>query len=209
MLHHKVALMSHPCPSRSDLDHFLATALPLDQNADLFDHIEDCPACMAYLASQAGGPIDFNIPLDDAADEDYTPNHLEKIGDYHVVRQIGQGGMGVVYECVNRVLNWPVAVKVMNPHKLSTEALARLDREAEIQSRLNHPDIATVYEFHRDPHRPYIAMEVVHGQPLSHWLRPPYSAAQGRRSAGQARPGYPTTPTKWASHTATSSRPTF
>lgn len=165
-----------PCPSQVEIDQFLAMDSPIGQHTKLLLHFENCPRCMAYIARQGGEPIDLNIDIDqDTADKPFSAEteagHFtilpRQFGDYEVVRYISRGGMGVVYECVDVRLNRRVAVKVLNTDKFSSETLARIDREAAIQSRLNHPDIVTVHEFSKIGKWPFIVMELVQGEPLS------------------------------------------
>lgn len=152
---------------------------PVGQFSEIFQHIENCPNCMAYIARQAGEPLELQLEInenltipqlfgaDDSAAEVEIPR---EIGDYRV-GYISRGGMGVVYECIDRRVDRRVAVKVLNINQLSSETLSRIDREAAIQSRLNHPDITTVYEFANPGNRPYIVMELVAGRPLSEILQ--------------------------------------
>ena len=183
--------MPESCPPPFDLDLFLAQEKPRGTQPGLFDHIENCPHCMAYIARQAGEPLDFKInkpePQPDLTSQVppdpfahlFTPSQF---GDYQVVRRLGQGGMGVVYECRDIVLSRHVALKVLNFNKLSSDALVRIEHEATVQSRLNHPNIVTVHEFRKSGPWPFIVMELVQGQPLSHWLQgspiPPRTAAE-------------------------------
>jgi len=168
------------CPSSSEIDAFLAMDDSFNLQSAIFLHIENCPHCMAYIAAQAGDPLGLNS----AGHHDFSdmagpnaaghsipgpiPCHL---GDYQVLRQLGQGGMGVVYEGLDTVLNRPVALKVLNLNKLSTETIERIEREAVVQSRLSHPNIVPIYEFRKSGNRPFIVMELVEGQTLSQTLQ--------------------------------------
>ena len=89
-------------------------------------------------------------------------------GAYRLVRVIGQGGMGAVYEAVQLRLNKRVAIKIMS-HDLAsnTVALARFHREAEITSRLGHPHLVTVMDFGTsESGEPYLVMEMLDGEDL-------------------------------------------
>ena len=171
--------MTDECPSFLEIDQFIQTDTPFGEPCELFFHIENCPRCMAYLASQAGEPLDIQATddelLSDQGHREVPEGHngpwgKNQLGEYQVVRLISRGGMGEVYDCKDRVLNRRVALKVLNSNQLSTETLARIEREAAIQSRLSHPDIVTIYEFCKNHNRPYIVMELVDGRPLSHVL---------------------------------------
>ncbi len=70
----------------------------------------------------------------------------ERIGNYHIKRTIGCGGMGTVYEAIQEHPRRPVALKVMNPDAVSRSALRRFEHESQLLARLRHPGIAQVYE---------------------------------------------------------------
>lgn len=91
----------------------------------------------------------------------------EVVGHYEIQSKLGQGGMGWVYQAVDRRLNRPVAIKVLPPGEIATEeARKRLAKEAEAASALNHPNIVTVYEIGRWGSIDFIAMERVGGKTL-------------------------------------------
>jgi serine/threonine-protein kinase len=92
---------------------------------------------------------------------------------YRLVRSIGEGGMGTVYEGVHVRLNNRVAVKVMARELASNrEALERFRREAEITSQLGHPHIVHVFDFGTAPTgEPYLVMELLQGEDLDHRIR--------------------------------------
>jgi eukaryotic-like serine/threonine-protein kinase len=100
----------------------------------------------------------------------------ERIGAFRLLRRIGSGGMGVVYEAEQEQPRRSIALKLIRPDLLSEAALARFRREAELLGRLQHPGIAAVFAagvaIH--PHDPtvfvpFAAMELVEGTPLTTW----------------------------------------
>jgi serine/threonine protein kinase len=106
-----------------------------------------------------------------------APN--EVIGKYRLDREIGAGGMGVVWAAVDPDLERPVAIKLLR-HEASDELpmRTRLLREARAMARLRHPNVVTVFEVGSDKGRDYIAMELVEGGTLDDWLqtKPPRDA---------------------------------
>lgn len=89
------------------------------------------------------------------------------IGRYQVLSELGHGGMGVVYLALDPVLKRKVAIKCLKNREGHHNALKRFQREAETSSRLNHPNVITVYNVGEDPDiGPYLAMEFVEGASL-------------------------------------------
>ena len=68
------------------------------------------------------------------------------VGKYRVVSRLGRGGMGTVYKAVDETLNREVAIKCLNPDVGDAEVLKRFRAEAIALARLNHPNIATLFE---------------------------------------------------------------
>ena len=87
-------------------------------------------------------------------------------GKYRIVGQLGRGGAGVVYQAVDETLHRDVAVKTLNPDLANTEVMSRFRAEATILARLNHPQIATIYELFRADGDLLMVMEFVRGESL-------------------------------------------
>ncbi len=108
----------------------------------------------------------------DVADDSPIP---KTIGGYTIVRCIGEGGMGVVYEAMQANPRRTVALKVLRSALPSSAMLARFRHEAQILAKLRHPGIAHIYEAAvahvrlsggMQSSQPYFAMELVAGRPL-------------------------------------------
>lgn len=105
-----------------------------------------------------------------ASPPDAAPRMPERIGRYRVVRVIGEGGMGIVYEAEQESPRRRVALKVLRRQYGSARAIGRFRREAEILGRLQHPGIAQILEAGTTgaggSEQPFIAMEYVQGRAL-------------------------------------------
>ncbi len=86
-----------------------------------------------------------------------------RLGKYVVTRQLGQGGMGVVYEARDPLLERAVAIKVVPIQEFAPEVLERLLQEARAVARLNHPHVVTIHEIDRHEAGYYLVMELVSG----------------------------------------------
>jgi serine/threonine protein kinase len=96
----------------------------------------------------------------------------QTISHYRVVAKLGEGGMGAVYRAEDLILHREVALKFLpQGSAIDRNARARLLKEAQAASRLNHPNIATIYELNLDENSPFISMELVTGEMLRDHLR--------------------------------------
>jgi predicted ATPase len=94
-----------------------------------------------------------------------------QLGSYEILKLIGSGGMGEVYRAVDTRLRREVAVKVLSPEFAGqSQALERFLQEARAASKLNHPNIITIYDVGSAGSVSYIVMELVDGKNLSHMM---------------------------------------
>src|SRR5262245_13038273 len=100
------------------------------------------------------------------------PGEIGRIGNYRVLRLLGKGGMGLVFQAEDITLVRPVALKVVRPEMdcPAGEAAERFLREARAMAATKHDNVATVYQVGRDGEVVYLAMELLEGQTLDAWL---------------------------------------
>jgi len=99
---------------------------------------------------------------------------LEQLGKYKIIRKIGEGAMGVVYEAHDPVIDRHVAIKMISASSDAADAAElreRFRREAKSAGKLNHPNIITVYDFGEEGGKVYIVMELLEGKDLRDLIR--------------------------------------
>jgi serine/threonine protein kinase len=108
----------------------------------------------------------------DAVDEAMTNPSGARLGDFEVVRELGRGGMGVVYAARQVSLNRQVALKVLSGGLgLTGKAVQRFRREAEAAARLHHTNIVPVYATGEHDGTHFYAMELIDGPSLDHVIK--------------------------------------
>ncbi|MEO1585159.1 MAG: serine/threonine-protein kinase [Planctomycetota bacterium] len=140
---------------------------------------EVCDLLQLHAEAPVDDPLDDGVieahrsRNDEQLDRHHDASHLDiplEIGGYRVIREIGRGGMGVVYECEQPSPKRRVAIKLVDVLRYSETLERRFTAEAELQGRLQHPGIAQIYEAGAadvsGARRPYFAMELVSGRPL-------------------------------------------
>jgi len=188
-----MTVATHPTPET--LAAFARGDLPPAELASVAEHIAECSACcallsrvpndtLASLARQAGGdktPGDPNktpggaaptvgtasgTPEGDAED-DGIPAPLADHPRYKVIRELGAGGMGVVYKAEHRIMGRPVALKVMAPHLTAKAgAVERFRKEVRAAAQLSHPNIVTAHDADEAGGLHFLVMEYVEGTSL-------------------------------------------
>ena len=116
----------------------------------------------------------------------HTATRLERLGDYRILREVGRGGMGVVYEAEQESLGRRVALKVLPDAALAdAQQVLRFQREARAAARLHHTNIVPVFGVGRDDGHHYYVMQFIPGMGLDAVLE---ELRRLRRGAGSASP---------------------
>ncbi|MDA8141390.1 MAG: serine/threonine protein kinase [Desulfobacteraceae bacterium] len=93
-------------------------------------------------------------------------------GRYRIIKELGKGTMGVVFQAHDPQIDRMVALKVLRPDRVTSEAfVARFLKEARAIGRLSHPNIVTIYDVGEDQGTIYIAMEYLKGEPFNDVVR--------------------------------------
>lgn len=97
---------------------------------------------------------------------------FERIGDYKIVRELGRGGMGIVFEAIHESLGRRVAIKLLPSRVIEDDdALLRFRKEARAAAKLHHSNIVNVFGVGEHEGYHYYVMEHVNGQSLADWIR--------------------------------------
>lgn len=95
----------------------------------------------------------------------------KSLGRYHILEQLGEGGMAVVYKALDTHLQRYVAIKVILPQRqLSPDALKRFEREARALAQLSHPNILKILDYGEHNQLPFLVMEYQPGGTLKQYL---------------------------------------
>ena len=130
-----------------------------------------CPVCSTEY------PDDVKFCSNDGQTLRATSPTTDLVGQvvadrYHVIKKLGEGGMGQVYLAEHVKMGRRSAIKVMNPSMVhDPDAVARFNREASNASRITHPNVCAIYDFGETPEGLiYLAMEFIEGEPLTNLL---------------------------------------
>ncbi len=124
------------------------------------------------VASDPHGPLSPPGKVADGISVLRLPEKGDTLGPYQIGRVVGQGGMGAVYEAIDRRLDRLVAIKVLAAAGSRPRELAeRFEREAKAVASLSHPNVIELFDVGVNGGIPYAVMEYLHGETLEQRLR--------------------------------------
>ena len=143
----------------------------LADRADVSPELKGCLSGLEFIEAAAAGLSGSpGHAATTQAESDMPPQ--SRLGDYHILREVGRGGMGIVYEALQISLGRRVALKVL-PHSAAVDPKQRqrFQIEAQAAAQLQHPHIVPVFGVGCDAGIHYYAMQFVDGQSLSTIIR--------------------------------------
>ncbi len=133
----------------------------------LRERIERFMSTVQQLEQDDGSKVRDMPDLSGKASPGFDAAKGEQLGDFVLIRELGRGGMGVVYEARQVSLNRIVALKVLPAHlTLRKESVERFRREASAGAKVKHPGIVEIHAIGEDKGTHFFAMEFVEGAPL-------------------------------------------
>ena len=159
-----------PCAAENTLSQLVAGQLDAREVALIEAHLDSCSTCFRLLAqvartSFAGGATPGGMA---ALEDDDVPVQIE---EYLLVRRIGRGAMGQVFQALDTRLDRAVAIKLMAVEHRA-ELRERFLVEARALARLSHPNVVTIHRVGAIGERPYIVYELVRGTSLDAIVKP-------------------------------------
>lgn len=149
------------------------------------DLVEPLKACLESLNFLQRAAIDLGT-TDRAASADPVARRL---GDFEILREIGRGGMGVVYEARQISLDRPVALKMLPfAGLLDQRQIARFQKEAKAAAQLHHPNIVPIFSVGCERGVHYYAMQYIEGQPLDLAIRELRAAVHPAKTGSRQSP---------------------
>ena len=164
------------CPDLEQLERLVTGGLEAPASARLRLHVESCESCSALLADLSDNLAigsEIAAVIDPATLPDpRAARTFPELPGYRLVREIGRGGAGIVYEAQQETPSRRVAIKVFHGGVTDEYQIRLFRREAEALARLKHPAIAAIYEANCTADRlQYFVMELVEGVPFDEYVQ--------------------------------------
>lgn len=138
----------------------------------LRNEVESLLAALDQAACFLEKPALIQTPCKTAKKRTGPDLPFDRLGEFRLIRRLGEGGMGIVYLAIQQSLDRRVALKIIRPERMgSLEAKTRFRREADAVARLRHPGIMTVLGSGEEKGICYFAMELVPGRGLDRIVR--------------------------------------
>lgn len=184
------------CPSEESLLALTRGELAASALAELDVHIDECPSCRQTVVVLLGGgmrtkPDKPRLPVRWAEPIPMPPRlpvGARVARRYRVLRMLGRGGMGEVYEVEDELLRESVALKVLSAElQADDRANRRLKRELGLARRITHPNVCRMFDLGEDGGVLFVTMELLRGETLAKRLRrsPPFPQAEQWRIAAE------------------------
>ena len=169
------------CPDADTLGSLAAGGLSPAERAAVANHAAGCTSCHAVLGELLAAVEETATAATMSPDGHIRPSPPSstliagsRIDRYVIENRIGAGGMGVVYAARDPELGRRVAVKILRAGAQGE----RLRREAQSLARLSHPNVVAVHDVGEHDGQTFVAMALVDGVNLRHWLVPPRTVAE-------------------------------
>jgi WD40 repeat protein/tRNA A-37 threonylcarbamoyl transferase component Bud32 len=160
----RARLLDDGCGDDAEVRAAVESWLAEDDRPHAIDEGVSIRAAAAVIKSEA-----LALPSDE------PPPPMERVGRYRIIRKIGEGGMGVVYEAEQEEPKRRVALKVVRPGAVTHQLLKRFRQEIRLLGQLRHPGIGQIYDAgatdEGEGGRPFFAMELVTGRPLIEYAK--------------------------------------
>ncbi len=178
-----------------EYDEALASGVPTtaindsvsDLDREFLSEWEEAKSCLELLhrTRHPESPAVDNRPEEPREyPETFHASLPQRVGPYEIRRELGRGGLGIVFLAVDTRVGRNVAVKIPRLTALMTDGLRhRFLREAEAAARLNHPNLVSLYDVGEDGPIGYLASEYCQGPTLAQWLHTRVEAVPIRQAA--------------------------
>ena len=184
------------CPSEESLLALTRGEVAESALPELDVHIDECPSCRQTIVVLLGGgmptkPIQPRLPVRWVEPLPLSPRlpvGARVARRYRVLRMLGRGGMGEVYEVEDELLREGVALKVLSAAlQADDRANRRLKRELGLARRITHPNVCRMFDLGEDGGVLFVTMELLRGETLAKRLRrsPPIPQSEQSRIAAE------------------------